>query len=195
MGFDTDFQLVKQRARYKVSITLGLTAERQSGGRGTADVLFTRVRGMRGRIIMGEHRHGGSALPFKWPRGVTFDNVTLAAGATQSPDLVSLFAESAEAAAGIADLSALKRPAAIWELDRTGEIINEWVLNNAWAVEWTPGDYDSASDRFLIERLVLAHDGITPGQSSRRVTVNADGTQQIRRARVPDISSIMSRIL
>ena len=192
---DTDFQLVKQRARFRVSLVLNATAERMTGGRVVADSLFTRVRGLRGRVTMGTRRHGGAALPFKWPTGVEFGNVTLLAGATQSPDLVSFFVESAEAAAGITDLSDFKTLVAIRELNRAQECINEWVLNNAWCVEWGPGDYDGASNRFLIERIVLAHDGITPGQPSRRVSVGVSGETQIRRARVPDVSSIMTRIL
>ena len=184
---DTDFQLIKQRARFRVSMSLSEDAERASAGRVVVDARFTKVRGLRGRVTVGERRYGGAALPFKWPTGVEFGNVTLEAGASQSPDLARKFVESAEAAAGITDLLGFKGDVAIRELDRTDQCINEWILSRAWVVEWSPGEYDGNSDRFLIERVVLAHDAIVGGQRSRASTG--------RRVRVADIGSILGRIL
>ena len=183
---DTDFTFVKQRARFRILVPLQPSTEPGDAGRIVADALFTRARGLRGRITIGERNHGGAALPFKWPTGVKFDNVTLRAGATQSPDLARWFVESAEAAAGLNDPTAFKGDVTIRELDRADQCINQWVLANAWCVQWSPGDYDGASDRFLIERVVIAHDGIIGGQRSP--------SRNGRRVRVADITSIMSRI-
>lgn len=184
---DTDSPFIKQRARFRLSIPLSLDGERQSAGRSVVDALFTKARGMRGRITVGQRRHGGAALPFKWPTGVTFDNLTLQAGATESLDLRRWFVESAEAAAGITDLSDFKTTMALREFNRERECINEWVFAGAFCVEWSPGEYDGASDRFLIEQVVIAHDGIIGGQRRRR--------RGAPRVEIPDITSIMKRIL
>lgn len=106
-----------------------------------------------------EYSEGGALIPDKSPGRLTYSDVTLERGATQSFEMYTWFKFVADGASNIGRKDdEYKRTMDIVQLDRDGNTLRRWRLYNAWPVKFVAGDWDNESDENLIEQVVLTYD-------------------------------------
>lgn len=149
----------KQRARFRVRIP---SSQRAGSSGDPIAALFQTAGPLSIRILKGVRRHGGSPVPFTWPQGVDHADITLTAGSTNDLSLFNWAAEAAAAAAGIGTKDTdYQRDPTIEELGRgADEVVNRWRLLSAWPTDYTGGNYDNNSNRYLIQSLTLTYYGL-----------------------------------
>jgi phage tail-like protein len=135
------------------------------------DMGFRTVSGLKESTEIIEYREGGeNETPRKLPGQTTFENVTLERGmAADGSDLLGwrdqIFSLDKTAGAqppgtdgtGIADF---RREVVIYLKNKSGVEVWKWTVLRAWPAEFEVGDLDASSNEVLIEKLVLANEGI-----------------------------------
>jgi phage tail-like protein len=106
-----------------------------------------------------EYSEGGALIPDKSPGRLTYTDVTLERGSTQSREMYDWFNSVANAASnsGLLDAS-YKRTMDIVQQDRDGSTLRRWRLYNAWPMKFSAGDWDNEADENLIESVTLTYD-------------------------------------
>ena len=94
---------------------------------------------------------GGSLAPTKEMGKVTYDNVVLSKGVTDSREMWNWFKDAVDGK----DEEA-KKDLAIVQTDRAGEEIKRWNVFNANPAAYTAGDWDGSAEENTIEELELA---------------------------------------
>jgi len=153
-------ELVKQRFRFVV--TFHRAPQATAGGMFSARFrICTELSAELQKVVV---RHGGSPLPFKMPGKVTFNDVTLERGATDSGRMFQWFAQAAVAGGAIGGTrlgkvgGPFRRRVTIIEQDRGRATLNRWYLANAFPVKFVAGEWDNESDDFTIESTTLTYD-------------------------------------
>ncbi|GGN58806.1 phage tail protein [Actinoplanes lobatus] len=109
---------------------------------------FTEVTGMGVDIAVAEYQEGGHVTPRKLPGQVTYPNITLKWGLTDSRELYDWFRDVAR---GIVQ----RRDGSIILQDQTGTERARWNFENAWPRMYRPGDMVAKSNDVAIESLEL----------------------------------------
>lgn len=118
---------------------------------GLAVAAFKTAGPLKANIGVVEENEGGSLSPTKELGRVTYDNITLTRGATDSEELF-LWAKSAMTGDddnAIKDLS-------IVQTDRAGNEIRRWDILNAQPVGFQAGEWDAEAEENVIEEMELA---------------------------------------
>jgi len=113
-----------------------------------------------------EYYEGASLIPIKDPGRLTYSDVTLERGASQSENFFTWMKEVSDArltvdggGQGSGMPSPLyKREIGIEQLERDNTILRTWQLANAWPTKYVAGDWDNTVDEVVIETLTLTYD-------------------------------------
>ena len=138
---------------------------------GGVEIGFRMVSGLKETTEIIEYREGGeNETPRKIPGQTTFENVTLERGLCASGvDLLNwrqqIFSldnpvtEHPPATDGASNLD-FRRDVVIYLKNKSGEEVHQWTVIRAWPSEMEVGDLDASSNEVLVEKLVLANEGI-----------------------------------
>lgn len=101
---------------------------------------------------------GGSSVAEKDPGRVTFPNITLTRGATDSEDCFLWYKQVSNASAnsGAVDES-FKRTIDIVQQNRDGKTMRRWRLQKAWPTKFVAGDWDNTADENVMESMEICH--------------------------------------
>lgn len=154
MGFNTVVQVPLQAARFIVRI------EAAPGVAMTAK--FKSCSELSAEIAKSELWQGGSMIPVKEPARITYPDITLEKGATNSAELFNWFAITAGPIPGTTGVNAHKRMVDIIAQDRAFQPLVKWRVVNAFPVGYKAGEWDGASDDFLMESITLTLDFFRP---------------------------------
>jgi phage tail-like protein len=140
-----------------------------------ADMGFRTISGLKEMTEIIEYREGGeNETPRKLPGQTTFENVTLERGiAADGSDLLAWRKQiyDLDSAGGIASAASsfgtdgatnadFRREVQIFLRNKQGVDVWQWDIINAWPSELEVADLDASSNEVLIEKLVLANEGI-----------------------------------
>jgi phage tail-like protein len=96
------------------------------------------------------------------PSRMSWPNITLKRGVTQSNDLFDWFAKTSgdgyEGAGNVIEML----PAAITLISDAGDRLREWVVDRAFPVQWTGPTFAASSNEVATEELEIAHHGFKP---------------------------------
>lgn len=150
MGFNTTLRIPLQAARFIV---------RMEQAPGVAMIAkFKSCSELSAEIAKSELWQGGSMIPVKEPARITFADITLEKGATNSAELFNWFAITAAPLPQARAINAHKRMVDIVAQDRAFNTIVRWRIVNAFPVGYKAGEWDNASDDFLMESITLTFD-------------------------------------
>jgi phage tail-like protein len=106
-----------------------------------------------------EQWQGGKITADKSAGRVTFPDITLERGATESEDCYNWFLSTANAASnsGLADGDYQKNGSVVQQ-DRDNKTLRRWNVTNAFPVKFSAGDWDNTADENVMESLTLTYD-------------------------------------
>ena len=93
------------------------------------------------------------------PGPVKYMDITLKRGLTYSYDLWVWFQQ------GLYDLKVERKSGSIFQMDKSGQRIRQWDVQEAFPKKYSISDLNAGSGTALIETLVLAHNGLTLNQA------------------------------
>lgn len=132
----------------------GIAANVTGGGTG-----FQKCSELSVEVAKVEYSEGGSLIPDKSPGRLTYSDVTLERGSTNSQEMYDWFKSVADGASNVGLLDAqYKRQVDIVQQDRDGSTLRRWRLYNAWPMKFVAGDWDNEADENVIEQVVLTYD-------------------------------------
>ncbi len=115
-----------------------------------------------------EYWEGGSDIPYKTAGRLTYKDVTLERGSSSSLEFANWFKSVSDAQQAVSRDGGFGRGAVfpsfkaehatIIQLDRDNERLREWVLEQAFPLEYVAGEWDNGADDVVIEKLTLAFD-------------------------------------
>lgn len=116
------------------------------------DVASFRTAGpLKVNIGVVEENEGGSLAPTKELGKVSFDNVTLSKGKTDSRELWDWAKSAIEG-----DDDAAEKDLAIVQTNRAGEEINRWEILSAKPAGFLAGEWDADAEENIIEEMELS---------------------------------------
>src|SRR5687768_1951734 len=121
---------------------------------------FTEVNGLEVSIEVETIQEGGqNGFEHKLPGRMTWPNITLKRGVTQSDTLLAWIEEcSGDGYAG-AKNKLKRKTMGITMLSAAGEPLREWSVEAAFPIKWTGPSFASSDDDVLTEELEIAHHG------------------------------------
>ena len=123
---------------------------------------FSKVSGLKVSTETIDYREGGETqVVRKLPGQTTYEPIVLERGQTNNGDFLD-WCEQVHTVGTVAQASdeAILRPLVIGLLDRTGVLVREWEVSQAWPSEYERGEMDATGNDILIEKLVLQHAGV-----------------------------------
>lgn len=138
---------------------------------GTSTIGFRMVSGLKESTEIIEYREGGeNETPRKLPGQTTFENVTFERGmSADGVDLLewrnqifNLDRINGTQPPGTDGTSSedFRRDVIVILRNKSGEDVYKWTIKRAWIAEFEAGDLDASSNDVLIEKMVLANEGI-----------------------------------
>jgi phage tail-like protein len=52
-----------------------------------------------------------------------------------------------------------RRDLILEEFDKTGNVVKQWEIYNAWICDWEAGDFDASGNEVHIETATICHEG------------------------------------
>lgn len=109
-----------------------------------------------------EYWEGGQLIPIKDPGRLTFSDVTLERGASQSVDFLNWAKDVADATIGPGGSGlpapTFKRNLAVVQRERDNSELRRWNIFNAFPTKFTAGEWDNTVDEVVIEMMTLTYD-------------------------------------
>lgn len=106
-----------------------------------------------------EQWEGGRVIPDKSPGRVTFTDVTLDRGATQSSEVYDWFLQVANVAKGAGEVDdEYKKGGDVVQQDRDNKSLRKWRLTNAWSTKFVAGEWDNTADENVMESVTVTYD-------------------------------------
>lgn len=121
-----------------------------------ARAAFTKCSALEGEVAKVETWEGGALTADKEPGRLTFSDVTLERGATDDEDCYSWFKDvvAAYKDTGRAHPDFM-RNVDIVQLNRAGDELRRWTLEEAWPTKFVAGEWDNEADETTVEMLTL----------------------------------------
>ncbi|MGB0113081.1 MAG: phage tail protein [Ilumatobacteraceae bacterium] len=121
---------------------------------------FMEVSGLEVSIETESVAEGGqNSFVHKLPGRMTWPDITLKRGITQSNNLLTWLNESSGETFAANGNKVVRKTAAITLLDRTGERIRSWDFDGAFPVKWSGPTFAVATGEAPSEELVITHHG------------------------------------
>jgi phage tail-like protein len=121
---------------------------------------FREVRGLRVDVGVDEIVEGGqNGFVRKVPGRMTWPNLVLSRGLTQSDNLFSWLAKSSGQGFAANGNKVTRTTGAVTALDSTGTRLRSWELADVFPVRWTGPEFSSEGNDALSEELEIAHHG------------------------------------
>lgn len=121
---------------------------------GITRAAFQQVGGLDSTIDIVEHREGGDLTMRKLPGMIRYSNIQLQWGIA---DDTQLYEWHRKAVQGEIE----RKNGSIVLLDRRGQEVARWNFVRAWPSKYEAPSFDSEKSDVGIERLELAHEGVT----------------------------------
>lgn len=122
--------------------------------------LFREVRGLRVDIGVDEIREGGqNGYVRKVPGRMSWPNLILRRGLTQSDALFTWLSNSSGAGFAARDNKLTRTSGAVTALDSAGVRLRSWEFTDVFPVRWTGPDFETGRNEPLEEELEVAHHG------------------------------------
>jgi phage tail-like protein len=122
-----------------------------------ARAAFTKCSALEAEIAKVETWEGGALTAQKEPGRVTFTDVTLERGATADQDCYTWFKDTVQAWRDAGRVSPeYLRNADIVAMDRAGNEVRRWTLEESWPTKFVAGEWDNEADETTVEMLTLA---------------------------------------
>jgi phage tail-like protein len=135
---------------------------------GVAYAGFQKCSELKVSVAKIEHWEGGTLISNKSPGRITTTDITLERGATADADLFNWMKDvanqTADAGGGAGGRGAglkedqIKRSGDLVQLDRDGEELRRWTIDNAWPTDFSGGEWDNDADENVIESVTLTYD-------------------------------------
>lgn len=120
---------------------------------------FTEVSGLGVRMKTDVLREGGhGAVSHQLPGELEWNNLKLKRGLSRSDDLLNWLKTTADECKS--GQKATTYTASLAMLGLQGELVGEWIIQDALPVAWTGPSFDASSQSIAIEELEIAHSGI-----------------------------------
>jgi phage tail-like protein len=113
---------------------------------------FINVSGLEGSVDVEEYREGDDFGSRKAPGSVSYSNLVVRRGMTDSKELWEWWER-------VRDGEVDRRNISIKLLDDRREVVARWNVFQAWPVRYTAPDLNAESDDVAIEALELTHEG------------------------------------
>lgn len=128
---------------------------------GVVKAAFSKCTGLTGKAEVIEYYEGGEITPHKSPGLVTYGDITLERGETDSVDLYEWWQSIYDHRRGVGSSfgAEYKRRIVIRQKDRSGNIRRSWEVSFAWPSEFGVDDWDNSASEHHIEHLILVHEG------------------------------------
>lgn len=141
----------------------------------TGQIGFRTISGLKESTEIIEYREGGeNETPRKIPGQTTYENVTLERGLTSDSQTLLTWRRQIfdlDSASGVASTASnygtdgapsvdFRRRVTITLRNKTGVDVYRWEVERSWPSELEIGDLDASSNDVLIEKMVLANEGI-----------------------------------
>lgn len=118
---------------------------------------FAKVSGVASEVEIYTYKEGGvNGYEHQIPSATKYSNITLEKGVTNSDFMYKWFKQISE---GII----VKRNFAIILWDNSGKIIRRWNFAAGYPIKWSTSELDANGNSILIEKMELAHEGISEG--------------------------------
>ncbi len=127
---------------------------------GFASAGFSRVSGLNDETEVVEYREGIDGSTMRKLTGLTtYEDIVLEKGKSLNEDfqIWRNMVHEVETR-GLPD-SGSRRNMTVQLLDRTGAVVKQWAVKNAWPTKLEHGDLDASSSDVLLETLTIAHEG------------------------------------
>ena len=120
---------------------------------GIEEARFTECSGMQASTDVFEYKEGGlNGYVHKLPGRVSYSNITLKRGVTESNDLYEWY----ERVLKKKDKSAELKDISILQYDPLGNVKYRWNLMKAFPVKWSAPSFDSGNSQTAVETFELA---------------------------------------
>lgn len=115
---------------------------------------FAKASGISSEIECEEYYEGGNNFSYKFPVKVKHYNITLEKGVFEAGILYEWFDK-------IKNGIVIKRDFDITLLNNEGKAVVKWSFNKGYPVKWEISELDAMGNSVLIEKIELAHEGMT----------------------------------
>jgi len=121
---------------------------------------FSEVSGLERNIIIEDYKEGGNDFVYKFPKGITYNNLILKKGLSDSDQLWKWHQSVSDAIVYQKPLKKLKKNITLVVLDEKKEK-TEWtfVFKDAYPVKWTGPTFNALGNSIIVETLELVHQG------------------------------------
>jgi len=117
---------------------------------------FIKCSALEAEIAKVETWSGGSLIAHKEPGRVTYSDITLEEGVTDSEDCYNWFKDCVEAYRNAGIVSpGYYRNLDIVQLDRDDTELNRWTIEEAWVTKFVAGEWDNEADEAVIQMMTL----------------------------------------
>jgi phage tail-like protein len=121
-----------------------------------ARAIWAKCSELSAEIAKIEQWEGGALTAHKEPGRVTFTDVTLERGTTSDEDCYDWFKEVVEVYRDAGQVSPnYYRNVDIVQIDRAGNEVRRWTLEEAWPTKFVAGDWDNEADEVTLESITL----------------------------------------
>ena len=127
---------------------------------------FTEVSGLSVDVEVETVEEGGeNQFVHKLPGRMSWPNVVLKRGVTQSDNLFAWLSKTSGTGVAGQNNKLERRSAAVTLLAADGSRLRHWDLIGAFAVKWTGPSFEATSTEPATEELEIAHHGFSPGNA------------------------------
>ncbi|MEU2834752.1 phage tail protein [Streptomyces lavendulae] len=113
---------------------------------------FSTCDGLACEVEMEERFEGGSNVPTRFPKRITYSNITLTRALGKDSVITSMWLESQM-------LLPIPLPGEIVALNPAGKPLVRWRLHGVVPVRWQGPSFSAGDSRAAMETLEIAHDG------------------------------------
>ena len=121
---------------------------------------FSEVSGLEKNIETEDYKEGGNDFIYKFPKGISFNNLVLKKGLSDNDELWQWYQKISSAISHQKPLGVLKKNITLVVLDEKREK-TKWtfIFKNAYPVKWTGPTFNALGNSIVIETLELVHQG------------------------------------
>ncbi len=121
---------------------------------------FSEVSGLEKTIETEDYKEGGNDFVHKLPKGISYSNLTLKRGFSDTDQLWKWHQDVSDAINNKKPLKKLKKNITLVVLDEKREK-TEWtfIFKDAYPIKWTGSSFNAAGNTIAIETLEIVHHG------------------------------------